>query len=1259
MEEPPPILTPEDLFASTQKAAYYMPRAETQQPPRAEGGGVHVAKCGKLLAFNISISNWITNTGTFGAVRPNDFCRDNVSMFLKFIQWAMQAKINVYIETLYDDTLAQTTPPLLEEVGKRLWAPIPEHKVHEYAAAVMASLLPEEEQQPQPRAKKRRVSKPAAAGRVDSGGMAHDPDVVFDEFVSQKRINSERKLADTLHRALLCSAESEVRELNYDMLGDAAASAGDAGDDAGAADEPLAEDDPNSVFYLLDHRRLFEHKTHLLWYEESRVPEFQRIAGTYYDEGEKTFTVYDDEAYERFPFGMQIIRPGDGFLAGNADNLRTFLQQSVQCPWSEYRKMHARLAANAGLRRRDLVTAQTDAETAAMFVPKDGRRPLFRDFAHSAKIQAPDPFSASQGMTYSKQYEYLKTPIAAKMMDDFRRRRNQLHARIEAGQLDARELARVDDDMAEAVYSVLETKDSPGVPKMWSKVWEERKALRAKMFPEHAEDDTPVAAMARKMHDFEGALQDTPEVRGMAFEDKLFCSYCDVLANDLVCTPFQIMVIMKCKTYCQPLLRNTFGDQSGVCMQGTCDVGKSYTAERFTCMFPICMIQSENDASDKAWVMTDMSMTIVWKDEMNYGGVNDGPKSRDDRTTRSAFSTGILHYNMFNMGRKGDSNTLKRYVVDMRSFCVATINNELNPALTSRFDVVPTFQEPKRQRGKKKIEKACTDSNSVAIQAANMMFQWGHTALCKFWACHGVGAFDINMRNFEVFCSIYSKIMVSRGSAMMMARDVDKLRKLSLGVMVDRVTSALEHDRGLAAARDNPACFMRYYQIHGSVVRMKDILVASSMAKPVNDSTKMDRVILRVIKKNVMMRKGADVEAVTNEDGTYYATVLVKKDVVKDLTESAHSMGEDCSVGMMARAYRLLKESSVQSSKCVEFDTIPNGADNKEYMFIKKELVGSIGVLTDSEVKVLEWVRRVVAGPATGGFPTWGVEYESETDILLHKHLRAGLIEAPPITNTVCDGLIRELRRELDDRQRYTAMFWLQNTVLEDGTMFFTDGSGAETPNARVRGNAFLEDATVVSETCRADGPYPGRHKENLNMAGSMRVSRHALDTFDQCHNKVRETNAHWLADAIMSISGEASPGDTIFYGTSDTIDDRTSAAMCYTIKPWRDASLVVPNPRRREKSSVLDHLLIQDDDDILSESAPTLTLTPDSATTRRIQRRACWEQLKMEPGEAEAEFDARYRDAAAPGARARGTPASPGDFSDFDEAAAAIDGMG
>lgn len=549
----------------------------------------------------------------------------------------------------------------------------------------------------------------------------------------------------------------------------------------------------------------------------------------------------------------------------------------------------------------------------------------------------------------------------------------------------------------------------------------------------------------------------------------------------------------------------------------------------------------------------------------------------------------------------------------------ATINNELNAALRSRFDVIQTFQEKKEQTGRKKTEKASATQESLHMQAANLQFQFSHTAYAKYWATSAVGGLQaVDMRNFEVFCSLYQSFLVRRGQPALMARDIDKLRNLALGVMVDRVCATWERSPEYEHVCDSPAAYVRYYQIHGGALRMKDVMLASSLARPANCHTVMDTMIIKVLKKMIVVRQGGTTEAVEDATGAYYATTLVRRDCEREMTSVALSMNMDCNPDMIGRAFAKLGQQSIGAAKCIKFEPMVNSNDTKDVLHIRKEMVNTTSVLTDSEAIVLEWLRSVVGGDGHAGV-VFATDAASEENILLHKNIRRGMLETPPMCNNVCDDVIKPLHEALGTVQRQTAMFWLMAMNTANGDPLF---ESCDTFFYRI---AALHDApTVVTEPCLPDGPNAGKHKQKLPMAGAMRVNARALETYSINVNKQATDAQFEFVDLLMEVSGEAKPGDVVFWALSETFDEDTPAAVCHTVRP-HGKPITFLNPRRREMASVLDHSLLHEEDDILAESQMTITLDGTSRLTERVMDRACRANTARGYAEASRVFDAKY----------------------------------
>ena len=154
--------------------------------------------------------------------------------------------------------------------------------------------------------------------------------------------------------------------------------------------------------------------------------------------------------------------------------------------------------------------------------------------------------------------------------------------KIKLGELNREELTRVDAQIQESVVTMLNTKCA-GVPQMYEKLWSERKNAKRKLMAVRQHHDLFKAALGMYYFD-ETRLQGSEE---MLFDDRYLCAEADIIATAMNATPFQCSVIMTMKKYVATLLENVFGPQAGVCMQGTCDAGKSAAAKLYTYVF--CM----------------------------------------------------------------------------------------------------------------------------------------------------------------------------------------------------------------------------------------------------------------------------------------------------------------------------------------------------------------------------------------------------------------------------------------------------------------------------------------------------------------------------------------------------------------------------------------------------------------------------------------------------------------------------------------------
>lgn len=1168
-----------------QDDVFYLPLPETQHPPVGPDG-VHVRPYKKLVMVVFPTTNWTMPTATFGAAHSSEYARDNVSLFLYLIERAHKVRLPVYLETLYDDVLAATG--IFEEKAKRLWIPVPADRYEEFAAGVAASLDTAEEPKPKRQKKKTRPPPQAEA---------------FNQYVSHKRINSEKKLVDVIMRKWICQKEYEVPKLNFDML--------DRTDNDFGGDDDVAVDD-GDTFYdsLFSAEKSMADDQSQEFLKEIRATEYQRNINNYVKVhgNTHTFVVDPEKLYADFPFTMRMISPQDGFIRGDADLLRNFLQQSMEPPMAKVRDKLCELAKIAGFtNNRRKYNRLSDDATRQLFIGTDGTNPTLSDFAHTAAINALSPFSKAQGYTFTERAEVQLYPLAFAEKKRYSERRARIVDRVLAGQLGPEEVVRMNQEFCETVIEHLD-EDCPGVPSMYHRLWKESTDINDTLF----NGTSKVAAMARKMHYFESSSHTTDMT--IPFVDRMLCSIVDIVVTHQNATPQQLRIIMKCMFYMFSLLRNHFGPQMGLCLQGTSDVGKSECVKIAMAMFASCLQHSENDASDKAWVVDDqVAMQFKWLDELNMGHEKEGSKSRDAKPWQSAMSTGFAKYSQYKLGHDGGSDTLLQIMRDCRYFAVATMNNQMNAALRSRFTMEETYQEAKNHSGRKKGEKATLDPSSVPKQASSLALQKFTSSMVKFWPVEAYGGLNmIDTRMFEVFCAMVSTMLTPFGIARMMCRDMDKLRSMATGVMVCRVMAMIEKCEHMQDFAQDPEKFVSHVQIQGGVVSMKDLVLSLSLSKPTNATSKMDQLLRIALKRMIVFEppNGGPTRPQTDDTSRYYATNIPKKNAAHALTQCILRMQLDANEDMMATALTLLEQTTMQNSQSIVYKSTPQG---REMLHVLKAVVTS--VITDNESAMIQWLKVLSEAPRGA---TWNTSFDERSCTFKGalKRCIQGVAHAQPAISAP----VAQLCETMDGTQRDIAFYWLEQMPFDNEGAKVLEFSSDSTD--MMHGMALADESSQLSEECDAAGKYAGKHKTKVVMPNAFRVPFKFLEEFDpdiDKQNSVHDKRMHEFIDACMAVSGEELPGTTIIIGVSSVINETTPAALMYTVKEFNE-DVTVLNPRRYDASSILNHEALMEIDKFLPENQHRLTFNKDSNLYEQMREEQCLANTGMSYTDAYAE---------------------------------------
>ena len=524
-----------------------------------------------------------------------------------------------------------------------------------------------------------------------------------------------------------------------------------------------------------------------------------------------------------------------------------------------------------------------------------------------------------------------------------------------------------------------------------------------------------------------------------------------------------------------------------------------------------------------------------------------------------------------------------------------------------------TYQELKTQTGRKKIEKASTDPNSASMRGALLQFKWKHTFPLIYHVAEACGAIEkVDFRMFEIFVALVNGVLVPQGFPELMARDIDKLKDLCLGRMVERITGRLAQDEDL---KDLSLFGMiRFCQMEGGAISMKDILTAKNMAKPANATTKMDHLLRIALKRNVQMTNGDPIEAIKDDTGQYYVSKCKKREAAKELTDTVKRMGLDCNEDMMRSALVKQEQSAHAGSANIVYK---NTADNRDVLHIKCELVNNIGVLTDTEAQVLMFLKGMKDNAQ------FSHEDYDESHYLFAQNVRRGIQGPLEIQNSSLDDILRDLKGALDDQQRSTALYWLKQMPAEDGGKIVDVSEDVEHPFNRIN---VVDTQVPRSVPCDPEGHHSGKFKTRLVAPGTLKVNKLALDSFNglaETSNLISSSELKF-ADMLMAISGEAQPGKRIFYGVSSIIDEDTSAAITHVIQEW-NGSVTIKNPRRREGASVIDHSKLMKADDILDETKTRIVFTKHSNLWNRIRDSACFANTGLSYEEAADAFKEEF----------------------------------
>ena len=181
-DESPIFITDRDkIKALVSSQTFYNVLPMQQRPPHHVDDDMHGITFVDAIVCHFDELTWLPGA-TYGCAFPQMYRELAASFFLKLIQWAIDAEINVYVETLYDGTLAAKNIRL--EKAQRVFIVFQTLEEREtFASAVDRSL------NPKPVAK---GNKKAKTSKNQTAGSKRKPEDIplFDRYVSKTRIDS-------------------------------------------------------------------------------------------------------------------------------------------------------------------------------------------------------------------------------------------------------------------------------------------------------------------------------------------------------------------------------------------------------------------------------------------------------------------------------------------------------------------------------------------------------------------------------------------------------------------------------------------------------------------------------------------------------------------------------------------------------------------------------------------------------------------------------------------------------------------------------------------------------------------------------------------------------------------------------------------------------------------------------------------------------------------------------------------------------------
>lgn len=1202
-------LTPERAFAeSIQRDVVYMGLSDGAQLRAEVETDDYAEECGTVLVVKIAKECFITPDGTWGGVTPHSDAEDNVSLALWLCEMARRCKINVRMETLVNEESAQSK--LSRVVCYRLWVNVPSHKRLDFAKNCQAHLtgidLDDEEGGDANKKEKRGRKKLRKKPKLEP------------HAVSYKRIINQSALTKIVNRMYICSPNSAVTLLNWDaIVDDGAEEAHDTDPDPSSAMQ--SDSTMSTLFTLLSAERHFSMSSVQQEYVDGGVPTYARQYASYVCDG--LFCV-PAAVYAHFPWTFRNVVYQEQCFVPDADAIKHYLLPNNDVDYETLAKRFANgVQRFSGASRKRRYTSLSNEEIKSLFVGPDAPH---RNYSQIIEIKVPHPVGQMKGVKFNDRQLATIYPVGFKKSVENRQAQMMVFEQVKKRRLDPTHLKRIHESISDDCDGLLATNCLGTVP-TYRLINDDFWRLHGLV---NADDED--GSMRRQFVYYKPGHS----MANVPLLDSGLMSIMDGVTNFNNCTQTQVIVVMFCIIMMFGACINVFGvTLMALALTGRSDVGKSFAVRVVTGLLPPSMQESENDTSEKAWVLDgQMPFRFCWKDEMNVGTVDAKGRvtGKDPKIMQAGMSNGVQTYKQYKRGKEGEDDRLAVYNVDSRKVYVITTNGMMTEAMESRYFSVPTFEEKKNAKGRTKTEKAACDvQNSQAADNFQVFMQYFMASSFFAWHIRSNGAYvtRIDTTMYEVMIGLQTQIVGNAGKC----RNQDRVKQLGRSLMNFKAMNELVRVEANKDIMLDPMRRDAYLKVRCAVVPARCFEIGFAMTQP-SKAFAAATTRVKIATKKLIVHDFITMEPVVDKSGHYYVTDVPKQDCNIKLYNSCESQNLETNADQLAQAVQSLECTSVAGLTCVKFE------GSFEKLHILKSVIDSAqdgvdSVLTAGEVSVIEFLVHVHKNTPEGVL--WRYSY-NEKNILFDTCVRDLLTAQEAVFNTsVSDARPRELKKVRDKLLlnvdvRKISYIWLTRNIIDtvDGEPRFL--FDVIPPNETAHEGMMLIEEHVnpalynMAVPTNPSGPHPRKRKRPVVMAGSISVSRQYLKDFlcPAARADAQEEKLRVLSDVLMAVTGEAKVGDVLFRNVSTEADTDISSAVTSAVRPPPKTVWTYDNPRRHAKCNVdtEDHHFLYDS--LHPENEKTVTVRAGD----RLYQKRCEESCVANTGMSLQKWEAMWR---------------------------------